>query len=227
MTSRVLYVLSISFTCPVLLSRHFYRTERFGITWKRGMLDWNSKQEGRISHIWQFNILWSQQIFTPFFSITCFLIKQGTTIIRIKFKTCDVRNSLLPNFFCVRRQSYIVTVPWNEVLIIDTIVMETEDEKAVPSIPHSCAVLWNQWCLQHGNMASRDLVRIRVQFWPSLRWCKSACRSLSRSRLFVHHPAASNARNNPSFTQTHPSSNHIKGILFSIIRTSFQGTVTI
>ncbi|XP_069696130.1 teneurin-m isoform X2 [Periplaneta americana] len=38
-----------------------------------------------------------------------------------------------------RPQSHIVNVPWNEVVIIDTIVMGTGDEKSVPTVPHSCA----------------------------------------------------------------------------------------
>ncbi|KAJ9578404.1 hypothetical protein L9F63_005377, partial [Diploptera punctata] len=37
-----------------------------------------------------------------------------------------------------RPQNHIVNVPWNEVVIIDTIVMGTGDEKSVPTLPHSC-----------------------------------------------------------------------------------------
>ncbi|KAK7861848.1 hypothetical protein R5R35_013485 [Gryllus longicercus] len=38
-----------------------------------------------------------------------------------------------------RPQSHIVNVPWNEVVIIETIVMGTGDDKNVPHTPHSCA----------------------------------------------------------------------------------------
>ncbi|XP_049938928.1 teneurin-m [Schistocerca serialis cubense] len=38
-----------------------------------------------------------------------------------------------------RPQSHIVNVPWNEVVIIDTVVMSTGDEKPVAAVPHSCA----------------------------------------------------------------------------------------
>ncbi|XP_048512198.1 teneurin-m isoform X2 [Athalia rosae] len=36
-------------------------------------------------------------------------------------------------------QSHIVFVPWNEVIIIDKIVMSTTDEKQISHIPHACA----------------------------------------------------------------------------------------
>ncbi|XP_021940923.1 teneurin-m isoform X3 [Zootermopsis nevadensis] len=38
-----------------------------------------------------------------------------------------------------RPQLHIVNVPWNEVVIIDTVVMEIGDEKSTPAVAHSCA----------------------------------------------------------------------------------------
>jgi teneurin len=37
-----------------------------------------------------------------------------------------------------RPQTRIVTVPWNEVVIIETVTMSTTDDKAVASLPHTC-----------------------------------------------------------------------------------------